>query len=75
MTKTKRKISVSLDEDLVAELETGGEALSGQVNEAVRSEIQRRRRNRLLTELLDLMDAEHGRVDERLVMKYTRLLE
>jgi hypothetical protein len=74
MTKTKRKISVSLDEDLVTELEAGGEALSGQVNEAVRAEIQRRRRHRLLVEFLDAMDAEHGPVDERLVAKYTRLL-
>ena len=74
MTATKRKISVSLDEDLVAELEAGGEALSGQVNEAVRAEIERRRRNRLLFELLELMDVEHGAVDEELVAKYIRLL-
>lgn len=74
MPETKRKISVSLDEDLITELEAGGEALSGQVNEAVRTEIQRRRRHRLLVEFLDAMDAEHGPVDERLVAKYTRLL-
>ena len=40
VTATKRKISVSLDEDLIAELETGGEALSGQINEVVRAEIE-----------------------------------
>ena len=34
----KRKVSVSLDEDLVAELEAADEALSGQVNEAIRAE-------------------------------------
>jgi uncharacterized protein (DUF4415 family) len=73
--QTKRKISVSLDEDLVTELEAGGEALSGQVNEAVRVEIQRRQRHRLLIEFLDAMDAEHGPVDERLVAKYVQLLE
>lgn len=74
MTKTKRKVSVSLDEDLVAELEADGEALSAQVNEAVRAEIERRARNRLLTEFLDAMDSEHGPVDEALIEKYTKLL-
>ncbi|MGH3935819.1 MAG: type II toxin-antitoxin system CcdA family antitoxin [Pseudonocardiaceae bacterium] len=74
MTATKRKISVSLDENLIAELEAGGEALSGQINEAVRAEIERRRRRRLLSEFLDALDAERGAVDEQLVSKYTRLL-
>jgi uncharacterized protein (DUF4415 family) len=37
MTAAKRKVSVSLDEDLVAELEAGGEALSAQVNDSIRS--------------------------------------
>ncbi len=72
MTVTKRKISVSLDEDLIAELEAGGEALSGQINEAVRAEIEHRRR--LLLGFLDALDAERGPVDEQLVAKYTRLL-
>jgi post-segregation antitoxin (ccd killing protein) len=70
----KRKVSVSLDEDLVAELEAADEALSGQVNEAIRAEIERRRRNRLLTEMLDSLDAEYGPVDEALIAKYTELL-
>lgn len=70
----KRKVSVSLDEDLVAELEAADEALSGQVNEAIRAEVERRRRNRLLTDMLDALDAEHGPVDEALVAKYTELL-
>jgi antitoxin CcdA len=74
MTTTKRKVSVSLDEDLVAELEAGGEALSSQVNEAVRLELQRRRRHRLLGEMLDALEAEHGPADERLVGKYMELL-
>lgn len=52
----------------------GGEALSGQINEAVRTEIKRRRRSRLLSEFLDALDAERGPVDEHLVSKYTRLL-
>jgi post-segregation antitoxin (ccd killing protein) len=65
---------VSLDEDLVAELESADEALSGQVNEAIRAEIERRRRNRLLTEMLDSLDAKYGPVNEALVAKYTELL-
>ena len=74
MTIAKRKVSVSLDEDLVAELEAGDEALSAQVNEAIRSEVERRRRNRLLGEMLDALDAELGPVDEVTVAKYGRLL-
>ena len=70
----KRKVSVSLDEDLVAELEAADEALSGQVNEAIRAEVERRRRNRLLTGMLDSLDDEYGPVDEALVAKYTELL-
>jgi post-segregation antitoxin (ccd killing protein) len=74
MTRPKRKVSVSLDEDLVAELETADEALSAQVNEAIRIEVERRRRNRLLTALLDSLDAEYGAVDEALVAKYAEML-
>jgi post-segregation antitoxin (ccd killing protein) len=70
----KRKVSVSLDEDLVAELEAADDALSGQVNEAIRAEIERRRRNRLLAEMLDSLDAKYGPVEETLVAKYTELL-
>jgi metal-responsive CopG/Arc/MetJ family transcriptional regulator len=75
MTTTKRKVSVSLDEDLVAELEAGGEALSSQVNDAIRLELTRRRRHRLLGEMLDGFDATSGPVDERLVQKYMELLQ
>ena len=69
----KRKVSFSLDEDLVAELEAADEALSWQVNEAIRAEVERRRRNRLLTGMLDSLDAEYGPVDKALVAKYTEL--
>jgi len=75
MTTTKRKVSVSLDEDLVAELEAGDDALSAQVNDAVRSELERRRRQRLLAELLTELDTVHGPPDEKLVRKYSDLLE
>ncbi|MFP3905909.1 MAG: type II toxin-antitoxin system CcdA family antitoxin [Acidimicrobiales bacterium] len=74
MTTTKRKVSVSLDDDLVAELEAGGEPVSAQVNEAVRTELLRRRRQRLLGELLADLETEHGPVDESLVERYLDLL-
>ncbi len=45
MTSLKRKLSVSLDPDLVEELEAGGEAISAQVNDAVRNELVKRRGN------------------------------
>jgi antitoxin CcdA len=73
-TARKRKVSVSLDEDLVAELESGGEKLSAQVNEAIRAELARRRRHRLLDEMLVELDAAHGPANERLVKKYLDLL-
>jgi hypothetical protein len=41
---------------------------------AIRAEVERRRRNRLLTSMLDSLDAEYGPVDEALVAKYTELL-
>jgi post-segregation antitoxin (ccd killing protein) len=75
MPLAKRKVSVSLDEDLVEELEREEQGLSAQVNGAVRAEIERRRRQRLLVELLDHLDAEHGPVDESLIEKYVGLLE
>lgn len=74
MTSVKRKVSVSLDTDLVEELEAGGEAVSAQVNEAVRNELIRRRRQRLLGEMLDDFELTNGPADETLVSKYTDLL-
>lgn len=71
---SKRKVSVSLDDDLVEELEAGDEALSAQVNAALRNELDRRRQHRLLGELLDGMDKAHGPVKERLVERYVELL-
>lgn len=75
MTAAKRKVSVSLDEDLVRELELGGDALSKQVNDAIRETLERRRRQRRLRELLAALDGRHGPVDERIVAKYAALLE
>lgn len=63
MTPSKRKVSLSLDEDLVAQLEGGEEALSTQVNQALRTEVERRRRQRALTALLQRLDELHGPLD------------
>jgi antitoxin CcdA len=71
----KRKVSVSLDEDLVEEFEREDQDLSAQVNQALRAELERRRRNRLLVELLDQLDAEHGPVGKSLVQKYVEFLQ
>jgi antitoxin CcdA len=75
MTVPKRKVSLSLDEDLVAELEAADEALSSQVNGAIRAEVERRRRHRLLGELLDELDAKYGPPDEALVAKWMEILQ
>ncbi len=75
MTAAKRKVSVSLDADLVDELEGGDAALSKQVNDAIRDAVERRRRQRLLRELLADLDKRHGPISETLVAKYQELLE
>jgi len=75
---SKRKVSLSLDADLVDELEQStDEGLSGQVNEAVRAEVERRRRRRALRTLLDRLDLEEGplgRDDEAEIRRYERAL-
>lgn len=73
----KRKISVSLDEDLVASLETSDEPLSVQVNEAVRSEVERRRHQEALERFCDQYVAENGPwsdEDEAEIQRIMRLL-
>ncbi|MFV0256967.1 MAG: type II toxin-antitoxin system CcdA family antitoxin [Acidimicrobiales bacterium] len=75
MTTTKRKVSVSLDSDLVEELEASDEALSSQVNEAIRNELLRRRRRRALGKLLAELAELHGPADEQLVDHYSDLLQ
>ncbi len=74
MTAAKRKVSVSLDADLITELEASGEALSQQVNDAIRDALDRRRRLRLLERLLAELDSRYGRVPPGLVAKYEELL-
>lgn len=75
MSMPKRKISVSLDEDLIRGLEAVGQSISSQINRAVRAELERRQRRVSLQQLLNRFDAEDGPVPEELVDKYTRMLE
>lgn len=74
MTTTKRKISVSIDEDIALELERSGESLSQQVNEALREAVEGQRRQRKLGEFLDELEAETGPADEDLVAQFNELL-
>lgn len=74
MATSKRKVSISLDEDLVVALEARNDSLSSQVNEAVRIEFTRRRRRVLLDEMLEEFERSEGPADEALVDKYMTLL-
>ena len=78
VTQPKRKVSLSLDEDLVALFEGGGEALSTQVNQALRTEVERRRRQQALAVLLQRLDELHGPLnsaeDEAEIARVMRLL-
>lgn len=75
---TKRKVSITLDADLVDALERDDAlALSSQVNTAVRAEVERRQRHQALRRLLDHFDTEDGPLtaeDEPEVERYRRLL-
>lgn len=74
MTVKKRKISVSIDEDIARELERSGESLSMQVNEALRSAVEVQRRQRKLGEFLEELEADTGPADEELVARFDELL-
>lgn len=70
----KRKVSVTLDEDLVTALEGEDETLSAQVNTALRVEVERRARLQLLQRWLDELDQAEGPVDEALVTEFAEML-
>ncbi len=75
----KRKVSVTLDADLVAAVEAeDGTTLSAEVNSALRAEFSRRRRQRALADLLDHLADERGRLDtpedEAEIARYISLL-
>lgn len=74
MTGSKRKISVSIDEDIALELERSGKSLSMQVNQALREAVEVQRRQRKLDEFLDELESEAGPADEELVARFDELL-
>ena len=73
----KRKISVTLDADLVDEVDDG-ENLSARVNAALRADLESRRRQRALGDLLDRLADERGPLDsaedETEIARFMRLL-
>jgi hypothetical protein len=78
MTTTKRKLSLTLDEELLVFLERNSEALSFQVNEALRNEVGRQRGQEALGALLDRLSCDDGPLDtatdEAEIARYMRLL-
>jgi hypothetical protein len=74
----KRKISLSLDADLVDEFgQDPGGGLSSQVNVVLRAEVERRRRHRALQALLDRLAAEDGPLtpaDEAEIVRFEQAL-
>lgn len=78
-SSTKRKVSVTLDADLVEALEADASVtLSSEVNSALRAEFTRRKRQQALADLLDNLASERGRLDtpedEAEIARYMRLL-
>lgn len=78
MTEAKRKISVTVDADLVAEIESAGENLSARINDALRNEMASRRRQRALGDFLDHLEQTEGPLntpeDEAEIQRFMRLL-
>ena len=78
-TSAKRKVSVTLDADLVAAVETDpSTTLSAEVNSALRAEVTRRRRQQALADLLDQLADARGALDtpedQAEIARYMRLL-
>jgi antitoxin CcdA len=78
-SSAKRKVSVTLDADLVAALEAeGATTLSAEVNSALRAEFARRKQQQALADLLDHLADERGKLDtpedEAEIARYMRLL-
>lgn len=78
-SQAKRKVSVTLDADLVAAMEADDSiTLSAEVNSALRAEFTRRKRHQALADLLDHLEAERGALDtaedEAEITRYMRLL-
>lgn len=75
VSPTKRKVSLSLDEEVVAELEQSDATLSSQVNDALRDLVERKRQQRRLEAFLSRLDEQRGPVPEALIRQYVSLLE
>jgi antitoxin CcdA len=77
-TVGKRKISVTVDAELLAEIEASGDDVSARVNDALRSDLAPRRRQRLLAEFLDHLDETEGPLDtaedEATIARFMQLL-
>jgi len=78
-SSSKRKVSVTLDADLVPAVEADGSTtLSAEVNSALRAEFTKRKRQQALADLLDHLADERGRLDtpedEAEIARYVRLL-
>jgi len=78
-TSSKRKVSVTLDADLVAAVEADDSTtLSAEVNSALRAEFTKRKRQQALADLLDHLAGERGNLDspedEAEIARYVRLL-
>ena len=71
----RRKISLSLDADLVTQLEkTGTGGISSQVNDALRAELEQRHRREALAAFLDQYWADHGPPDQDEEQQIERLM-
>jgi hypothetical protein len=78
-TSAKRKVSVTLDADLVAAMEADtSTTLSAEVNSVLRAEFTRRKRQQALSDLLDQLAEERGGLDtpedQAEIARYMRLL-
>lgn len=73
----KRKVSISLDADIVEAFERDG-PLSSQINDALRRVAHERNHRRALRELLDRLEAEDGPLDSEddhaAITRYRELL-
>jgi antitoxin CcdA len=78
-SQPKRKVSVTVDADLVDAFEADRTtSLSAEVNSALRAALTRRKRAQALADLLDHLAEERGRLDtaedEAEIARYMRLL-
>ena len=78
-SSAKRKVSVTLDADLVAAMEADASVtLSAEVNSALRAEFTKRKRQQALADLLDHLADERGGLDtpedQAEIARYMRLL-